>query len=152
MSRFAVNGTYFDFSSIDVGLLGLVRLPEELMSITLGDGLTIPDVEGTGMVPLGFGNGRYKADPIQLKTTLEAAMEIIESPSLPADGFGTKTFPMIIVVQNEGRKPIKFESPETRLMKPQYGWNQGDPSLPVSLDFKPRYLLVNGRCLGKRNR
>lgn len=152
MSRFAVNGTYFDFSSIDIGLLGLTRFSEELQSVTLGDGLTIPDVEGTGMVPLGTGNGRYKADNIQLKMTLEAAMEIIESPSLPADGFGTKVFPLIVVVQNEGRKPIKFEAPETRIMKPSYGWNQGDPSLPVSLDFKTRYLLVNGRCLGKRHR
>lgn len=148
MAKFSVNGYYYDFSSIELGLLGLKRLPEEIMAVTCGDGITRPDIEGTSQVPLGAGRGRYKADNLSIKMSLEAYAELLKSPSLPQDGYGNFDFPVVLLLQNQGSPEMKLEFPETSIIKQPFSFQQGDASLGLTVEFKTRYMLVNGRCLG----
>ncbi len=149
MSRkFLLNGFMFDFAAIELGLLGLTRLPEELQSVTCGDGITRPDIEGTGQVPIGVGRGRYKCDNLAIKMTLEAYLELWNSPSLPAKGKGNKIFPVILTLQQEGAPEFKLEFPETSVIKSPFSFQQNDPSLVITPEFKTRYMLINGSCLG----
>lgn len=148
--KFSANGWYFDFASIELGLLGLVRLPEELMSVTFGDGISRPDIEGTGQVPIGAGLGRYKCDNLAIKLTLEAYLELWASPSLPLNGKGNKIFPVILTLQQEGSPEFRVEFPETSLIKQPFNFQQNDASLGLTAEFKTRYMLINGSCLGDR--
>lgn len=145
---FSANGFFFDFSSINLGLLGLKRLPEELMSVSFGDGITRPDIEGTGQVAIGAGRGRYKCNNLKIKTSLEAYLEIWNSPSLPQDGKGNKIFPVSLTLQQEGAPQFKVEFPESSLITQPFNFGQTDACLAIEVEFKTRYMTINGACLG----
>lgn len=149
---FSANGFYFDFSSIWLGLLGLKRLPEELQSVSFGDGITRPDIEGTGQVPIGAGRGRYKCNNFKLKTTLEAYLEIWNSPTLAGSGKGNKIFPIVLSLQQEGAPAFKVEFPESSLITQPFNFSQGDPNLAIEAEFKTRFMTINGDCLGDLKR
>lgn len=148
--RFSVNGSYYDFATIELGLRGLTRLPNELMSLNCGDSISRQDIEGTGQVPLGESRGRYKCDNLQIKTTIEAAKELRDSLSEEAGGRGTGNikFSATITLQNEGEEPVVYEFPELSLIAEKEGWSQQDACLATTLDLKSRYMLRNGECLG----
>ena len=55
--RFSANGDYVDFASLELGILGLTRLPNELSAVNFGDSISRADIEGTGQVPLGQARG-----------------------------------------------------------------------------------------------
>lgn len=146
------NGVYWDFASCELGLLGLKRLPTELMSFTFGDGVTRPDIEGTGQVPIGAGRGRYKCDNIVIKSTLEVYLEVLSSPSLPKDGYSNKIFPVVLTLQNDGSPEFRIEWPECSLVKQPFNFQQQDASLTISWELKSRYMKINDRCLANINR
>ena len=89
--RFSANGDYVDFASLELGILGLTRLPNELSAVNFGDSISRADIEGTGQVPLGQARGRYKCDNIQIKCTLEAAKEIYDKLAEEAQGRGARS-------------------------------------------------------------
>lgn len=152
MPRFSTNGIFWDFSSCEIGLLGLQRLPDELMSFTFGDGITRSDIEGTGQMPIGDGRGRYKCDNVVVKSTLEAYLELLNSPSLPKDGYGNKKFPVVLTLQAEGGPVFEIKWPEASLVKQPFNFQQQDASLGISWELKARYMLINGRCIGSLTR
>jgi len=148
--RFSVNGSYYDFATIELGLLGLTRLPNELMSLNCGDSILRQDIEGTGQIPNGESKGRYKCDNLQIKVTLEAARELRKKLAELANGRGTGNvkFSSTITLQNEGEEPDTYEFPEISMIKEAEGWSQQDACLAVTIDFKSRLMLRNGVCLG----
>lgn len=148
--RFSVNGSYYDFATIELGLLGLTRLPNELMSLNCGDSISRQDIEGTGQVPLGESRGRYKCDNLQIKTTIEAAKELRGELSEQAAGRGTGNvkFSATITLQNEGEEPVVYEFPELSVIAEKEGWSQQDACLASTIDLKSRYMLRDGECLG----
>lgn len=148
--RFSVNGSYYDFATIELGLLGLTRLPNELMSLNCGDAISRQDIEGTGQVPLGESRGRYKCDNLQIKTTIEAAKELRVKLSDQAAGRGTGNvkFSATITLQNEGEEPVVYEFPELSVIAEKEGWSQQDACLASTIDLKSRYMLRDGECLG----
>ncbi len=149
--RFSVNGSYYDFATIELGLLGLTRLPNELMSLNCGDAISRQDIEGTGQVPLGESRGRYKCDNLQIKTTVEAAKEMRErlaASSPTGSGIGNGKLAAFITLQNAGEEPVVYSFPEISLIAEKEAWSQQDACLAVTLDFKSRYMLRDGQCLG----
>lgn len=149
--RFSVNGSYYDFATIEFGMLGLTRLPNELMSINSGDSINRQDIEGTGQVPLGESRGRYKCDNLQIKTTVEAAKEMRErlaASSPTGSGIGNGKLAAFITLQNTGEEPVVYSFPEISLIAQKEAWSQQDGCLAVTLDFKSRYMLRDGLCLG----
>ena len=149
--RFSVNGSYYDFATIELGLLGLTRLPNELMSLNCGDAISRQDIEGTGQVPLGESRGRYKCDNLQIKTTVEAAKELNErlaASSPTGSGIGNGKLAAFITLQNFGEEPVSYEFPEISLISQKEAWSQQDACLAVTLEFKSRYMKRNGLCLG----
>ncbi len=151
MRRFSVNGSYYDFATIEFGLLGLTRLPNELMSLNCGDAISRQDIEGTGQVPLGESRGRYKCDNLQIKTTVEAAKEMRErlaAASTTGSGVGNVKLAAFITLQNTGEEPVVYSFPEISLIAEKEAWSQQDACLAVTLDFKSRYMLRDGQCLG----
>ena len=148
--RFSINGSYYDFATIELGLLGLTRLPNELMSLNCGDAISRQDIEGTGQVPLGESRGRYKCDNLQIKTTIEAAKELRGKLSEQAAGRGTGNvkFSATITLQNEGEEPVVYEFPELSVIAEKEGWSQQDACLASTIDLKSRYMLRDGECLG----
>lgn len=149
--RFSVNGSYYDFATIELGLLGLTRLPNELMSLNCGDAISRQDIEGTGQVPLGESRGRYKCDNLQIKTTVEAAKELHErlaASSPTGGGIGNGKLAAFITLQNFGEEPVLYGFPEISLISQKEAWSQQDACLAVTLEFKSRYMTRNGLCLG----
>lgn len=149
--RFSVNGSYYDFATIEFGMLGLTRLPNELMSVNCGDSITRQDIEGTGQVPLGESRGRYKCDNLQIKTTVEAAKEMRErlaASSPTGSGIGNGKLAAFITLQNVGEEPVVYGFPEISLIAEKEAWSQQDACLSVTLDFKSRYMTRDGQCLG----
>jgi len=149
--RFSVNGSYYDFATIELGLLGLTRLPNELMSLNCGDAISRQDIEGTGQVPLGESRGRYKCDNLQIKTTVEAAKELHErlaASSPTGSGIGNGKLAAFITLQNFGEEPVSYGFPEISLISQKEAWSQQDACLAVTLEFKSRYMTRNGLCLG----
>jgi len=149
--RFSVNGSYYDFATIELGLLGLTRLPNELMSLNCGDAISRQDIEGTGQVPLGESRGRYKCDNLQIKTTVEAAKELHErlaASSPTGGGIGNGKLAAFITLQNFGEEPVSYAFPEISLISQKEAWSQQDACLAVTLEFKSRYMMRNGLCLG----
>ena len=149
--RFSVNGSYYDFATIELGLLGLTRLPNELMSLNCGDAISRQDIEGTGQVPLGESRGRYKCDNLQIKTTVEAAKELHErlaASSPTGGGIGNGKLAAFITLQNLGEEPVWYGFPEISLISQKEAWSQQDACLAVTLEFKSRYMTRNGLCLG----
>jgi len=149
--RFSVNGSYYDFATIELGLLGLTRLPNELMSLNCGDAISRQDIEGTGQVPLGESRGRYKCDNLQIKTTVEAAKELHErlaASSPTGGGIGNGKLAAFITLQNFGEEPVLYAFPEISLISQKEAWSQQDACLAVTLEFKSRYMTRNGLCLG----
>jgi len=149
--RFSVNGSYYDFATIELGLLGLTRLPNELMSLNCGDAISRQDIEGTGQVPLGESRGRYKCDNLQIKTTVEAAKELHErlaASSPTGGGIGNGKLAAFITLQNFGEEPVSYGFPEISLISQKEAWSQQDACLAVTLEFKSRYMTRNGLCLG----
>jgi len=149
--RFSVNGSYYDFATIELGLLGLTRLPNELMSLNCGDAIARQDIEGTGQVPLGESRGRYKCDNLQIKTTVEAAKELHErlaASSPTGSGIGNGKLAAFITLQNFGEEPVWYGFPEISLISQKEAWSQQDACLAVTLEFKSRYMTRNGLCLG----
>ncbi len=149
--RFSVNGSYYDFATIELGLLGLTRLPNELMSLNCGDAISRQDIEGTGQVPLGESRGRYKCDNLQIKTTVEAAKELHErlaASSPTGGGIGNGKLAAFITLQNFGEEPVWYGFPEISLISQKEAWSQQDACLAVTLEFKSRYMTRNGLCLG----
>jgi hypothetical protein len=153
--RFSVNGSYYDFATIELGLLGLTRLPNELMSLNCGDAISRQDIEGTGQVPLGESRGRYKCDNLQIKTTVEAAKELHErlaASSPTGSGIGNGKLAAFITLQNFGEEPVVYAFPEISLISQKEAWSQQDACLAVTLEFKSRYMTRNGLCLGDISR
>ena len=146
MSRFATNGIYWDFSSCEFGALDLQRMPEEVMSFTFGDGITRPDIEGTGQVPIGDGRGRYKCDNVVVKSTLEAYLEMIQK--IPQDDYGNYRFDLVLSLQAEGAPQFEIKWPRVSLIKQPFNFQQQDASLAITFELKARYMTINGRCLG----
>ena len=148
--RFSVNGSYYDFATIELGMLGLTRLPSELMSLNCGDAISRQDIEGTGQIPLGESRGRYKCDNLQLKMTVEAARELRNKLAELSNGRGTGNVKIsaTITLQNEGDEPDVYEFPEISLIAEKEGWSQQDACLQVTADFKSRLMYRNGVCLG----
>ena len=149
--RFSANGDYVDFASLELGILGLTRLPNELSAVNFGDSISRADIEGTGQVPLGESRGRYKCDNLQIKTTVEAAKEMRErlAASSPAgSGIGNGKLAAFITLQNVGEEPVVYGFPEISLIAEKEAWSQQDACLSVTLDFKSRYMTRNGQCLG----
>ena len=149
--RFSVNGSYYDFATIELGLLGLTRLPNELMSLNCGDAISRQDIEGTGQVPIGESRGRYKCDNLQIKTTVEAAKELHErlaASSPTGRGIGNGKLAAFITLQNFGEEPVSYGFPEISLISQKEAWSQQDACLAVTLEFKSRYMTRNGLCLG----
>jgi hypothetical protein len=149
--RFSVNGSYYDFATIELGLLGLTRLPNELMSLNCGDAISRQDIEGTGQVPIGESRGRYKCDNLQIKTTVEAAKELHErlaASSPTGGGIGNGKLAAFITLQNFGEEPVSYGFPEISLISQKEAWSQQDACLAVTLEFKSRYMTRNGLCLG----
>lgn len=152
---FSANGFYFDFASLHLGIAGTVRLPEELMSVTFGDGITRPDIEGTGQIPIGTARGRYKCDNLAVKMTLEAYAELTNGDGSPlnVDGFGNVILPeVILTLQQEGTPEFRIVFHEVTLIKQPFNMQQNDASLGLTVEFKVRYMTINDKCLGTRNR
>lgn len=152
--RFSVNGSYYDFATIELGIIGLTRLPNELMSLNCGDAISRQDIEGTGQVPLGESRGRYKCDNLQIKTTIEAAKEFRKKRVSLAGGRGSGNikFSATITLQNEGEEPVVYEFPELSVIAEKEGWSQQDACLASTIDMKSRYVLRDGDCLGDISR
>lgn len=153
--RFSVNGSYYDFATIEFGMLGLTRLPNELMSLNCGDAISRQDIEGTGQVPIGESRGRYKCDNLQIKTTVEAAKELHErlaASSPTGSGIGNGKLAAFITLQNFGEEPVVYGFPEISLISQKEAWSQQDACLAVTLEFKSRYMTRNGLCLGDISR
>lgn len=149
--RFSANGDYVDFASLELGISGLTRLPNELSAVNFGDSISRADIEGTGQVPLGQARGRYKCDNFQIKCTLEAAKEIYDKLAAEAEGRGAGNVIIsatLTIIRTAGEEPIVYEFPEISLMTVKEAFAQQDASLNSTLDFKCRYMLRDGNCLG----
>ncbi len=127
-----VNGKYYDWSSIDINIDGLIVEPQE---ITYDDELEKEQVYGLGNKPRGYGTGNYKPN-LKMSFLREDYEEILTYCKNKGINFYKLVIDKIVVsYADDGEETVVDTITKITPAKRSGGGKQGDKNMLVDIEF-----------------
>ena len=148
MIKPTINGLAYDFTSIELGMIGDLITPY-LVDISYGDEVTPGVLKGVHGIDLATTRGMYKAN---LSMTMYMEGFVILLDNLP-EGYSEEGFPITCTYYQFGQRPITDRFPQNRFTKIDNSFRNSDSGgLPIRIGLYTQLIERNGKCLYRRYR